>query len=86
MIPNDDVFAANDGKHYLCRREVKVSSDGPRREVGGAGSSLGVEAACGEAAAALGLADISTEAITPTTVGTIFGRNAPHCSQQISKH
>jgi len=82
VIPNDDVFPANDGKHYLRRREVEVRGDGTRREVGGAGSSFGVEAARGEAAAALGLADVSAEAVAAAAVallvGTVFGRNAPH--------
>jgi len=89
VIPNDDVLAANDGKHHLRRREVEVRRDGARREVGGAGSSLGVEAARGEAAAALGLADISAEAVAAAAVallvGIFFGRNAPHGSREISR-
>lgn len=88
MIPNDDVLAANNGKHYLCRREVEVRGDRTRREVGRAGSSLGVEAAGGETPAALRLADVSAEAVAAAAVallvGTVFRRNAPHGSPEIS--
>lgn len=89
MIPNNDVLPANNGKHYLRRREVEVRRDGTRREVGRAGSSLGVEAASREASAALGLADVSAEAVAAAAVallvGTVFRRNAPHGSPEISR-
>lgn len=55
VIQNGNVFAANDRKHYLWLREVKVSSNRPWREVDGVGSSLGIKAACGEAVATVNL-------------------------------